>query len=101
MTSLTVPVRAGGGLAHDLGAARLAVTLPEDATVADLLADLRRQHPRAAQRLALAIPVIAGQAVAADAPLAAGQEVALLMPVSGGSLQPPAHRSVLPYPPRR
>jgi molybdopterin converting factor small subunit len=84
MNTVTVPVRLGGGLAHDLGAARLAVTLAEGATIADLRRHLRRQYPRAAERLALAIPVIAGQLVAPEAPLAAGQEVALVMPVSGG-----------------
>jgi molybdopterin converting factor small subunit len=85
MNPLTVSVRLGGGLAHDLGVARLAVALPEGTTIADLRAHLRRQYPHAAERLALAIPVVAGQPVAPEAPLAAGQEVALVMPVSGGS----------------
>jgi molybdopterin converting factor small subunit len=59
------------------------VSLPEHATVADLVRHLSQTYPRAS-RLAAALPVVAGQYAAADHPLAAGVEVALLLPVAGG-----------------
>lgn len=82
---MNVRVRFSAGLAQLVGTPHLAVTLVEEATVADLLQHLRRQHPALEQRLGLAIPIIAGRPVAQSESLTAGQEVALLLPVAGGS----------------
>ncbi|MCP4363200.1 MAG: MoaD/ThiS family protein, partial [Chloroflexi bacterium] len=62
-----------------------AVTLTDEATVADLLHNLRTQHPALEQRIDTAIPMIAGRYAAQSERLSAGQEVALLLPVAGGS----------------
>jgi molybdopterin converting factor small subunit len=82
---MRVHVRLSAGLAQEVGLARLTVTLSDGATVADLREQLRAQHPAAAPQLALAVPVIAGQAVDWTAPLASDQEVAFLLPIAGGS----------------
>ncbi len=77
-------VRLSPGLAHLAGNSRLVVTLAEEATMADLLDQLRTQHPALEQRLNTAVPIISGHHVASSDRLTAGQEVALLLPVSGG-----------------
>ncbi len=81
---MRVSVRVSGGLAEELGAPRLSIALPDDATVADLLAHLRASYPQA-ERLSLALPIVAGQYASTERPLSADQEVALLLPVAGGS----------------
>ncbi len=81
---MNVNVRLSAGLASAAGNARLRVTLSENATVADLLAHLRRQHPALTTRLDSAIPIISGRHVSETEPLTTGQEVALLLPVAGG-----------------
>lgn len=81
---MQVSVRLSAGLAQDIGLPRLFISLPDGATVADLVAVLRSDHPRA-ERLSVALPIIGGQYVSLDSPLAPGQEVALLLPVAGGS----------------
>jgi molybdopterin converting factor small subunit len=81
---MTIHVRFSPGLAQLIGNPRLAVTLAEEATVADLLQYLRSQHPALNQRLDAAIPMISGRHAAQSEHLAAGQEVALLLPVAGG-----------------
>lgn len=80
---MQVSVRFSAPLAQELGAPRLSLTLPDGATVADLVAILRSDHPRA-ERLSAALPIIAGQYVPLDRPLAPDTEVALLLPVAGG-----------------
>ena len=82
---MTVHVRLGGGLAQQVGLARLTVTVSDGSTVADLRAQLQAQHPTAAPQLALAVPVIAGQHVNWTVPLSSEQEVAFLLPIAGGS----------------
>ena len=82
---MTVHVRLSGELAQKVGLARLAITVSDGSTVADLREQLRAQHPAAAPQLALAVPVIAGQAVNWTATLASDQEVAFLLPIAGGS----------------
>lgn len=80
----TVSVRVNGSLARQLGSARLQTTLPEGATVGDLLDALCRQYPTSSNLIRRAIPVIQGSHVSAHAELPADREVSLLMPVAGG-----------------
>ena len=82
---MNIPVRFSAGLVPLAGNTRMAVTLPEDATVADLLQHLRAEHPVMESRLDNVIPMIAGRHVASSEHLATGQEVSLLLPVAGGS----------------
>ena len=81
---MRVHVLSFGILKDWLGAAPLAVELPEGATVADLLAHLSTgSHPAAALR-GIAVSVNAEYATATHM-LNDGDEVGLLPPVSGGS----------------
>ncbi len=82
---MTVHVRLSGGLAQQVGLARLTITLSDGSTVADLREHLQAQHPAAAPQLALAVPVISGQHVDWAVPLSSDQEVAFLLPIAGGS----------------
>lgn len=79
-----ISVRLGNGLSQQAGQARLAIELPEGATVAELIAALSRGRPELEAGLGRAVAVTAGRQAAADEALANGQEVALLLPVSGG-----------------
>jgi sulfur carrier protein ThiS len=81
---MMVFLRVGAGLVLGNGVTRLSVTLPDNATVADLLEDLRLQYPTAS-RVENAVLVSNGEHVSASAPLSDGQELALLLPISGGS----------------
>ena len=81
---MEVSVRLGSGLAQLTGAARLSVTMPDEATVGDLIARRGSQRPELVARLAGALPVIAGRHVMPSEALVPGAEVALLLPVSGG-----------------
>jgi molybdopterin converting factor small subunit len=80
---MTVFIRLGAGLDLGEGLTRLSVSLPEEATVADLLDHLRAQYPASA-RLANAVMVSNGEHISRSAPLSDGQELALLLPISGG-----------------
>lgn len=86
---MEVNVRLGYGIAPQAGSARLSVALPEQATVADLVASLRRLHPELDSRLEVALPVISGRHVSPEEQLAPGQEVAFLLPIAGGSYSVP------------
>ncbi len=81
---LTLSVRLNGQLMTTIGAARLSLSLPAQATVADLLDALAAQYPDAAGLLRRAIAVIGAQHVTPAASLAGAAEVALLMPIAGG-----------------
>lgn len=81
---MRIQTRFSGELVNQIGVARLSLTLPDGATVSDLLAQLRTQYPAAAERLTTAVPVIAGRHVAHTQPLANGQEVAFILPIAGG-----------------
>ena len=81
---MNVTVRLGAGLVEPAGKPRLQLTLADEATVADLLACLREQHPSLAPKLSSAIPMVSGRHAPPSQPLASGQEVALLLPVAGG-----------------
>jgi molybdopterin converting factor small subunit len=80
---MTVFIRLGAGLDLAEGLTRLSVSLPEEATVADLLGHLRAKYP-ASVRLANAVMVSNGEHISRSAPLVDGQELALLLPISGG-----------------
>ncbi len=82
---MTINVRLSAGLAQEVGLARLALTLSDGATVADLREQLQVQHPAAAPKLALAVPVIAGKTVDWTTSVTSDQEVAFLLPIAGGS----------------
>lgn len=81
---LTISVRLNGQLLTTIGAPRLSLSLPAEATVAELLDALTARYPAAAQLLRQAIPVIGGQHVTPATALAGAAEVALLMPIAGG-----------------
>lgn len=80
---IQVRVLAFGVLKDSLGGEALRIELPEGATVADLLADLRRGYPGAMLR-GIAVSVNAEYATATHV-LRDSDEVGLLPPVSGGS----------------
>ena len=81
---MNVTIRLGTGLVESTGKPRLQLALAENATVADLLAYLREQHPSLAPKLNSAVPMISGRHAPPSQPLVGGQEVALLLPVAGG-----------------
>jgi molybdopterin converting factor small subunit len=81
---MTVPVRLSGGLARLAGRPRLVVTLADGATVAELVEQLRTEHPALGRALDVAIPMVAGRHAAPAEPLQPGREVALLLPAAGG-----------------
>ena len=81
---MDVSVRLSADLIQRVGKARLAMQLPADATVADLMSQLRTEYPSLTDRLEVAVPFVAGRHVSQTEPLADGQEVALLLPIAGG-----------------
>lgn len=81
---MQVQVRLSGGLADQIGLARLNMTVQDGATVADLKAALCKQYPALKQGLDVALPVTGGRHIALTEPLMSGQEVAFLLPVAGG-----------------
>lgn len=82
---MNIRVRFSAGLVPLAGNTRMVVTLPEVATVADLLQHLKVEHPAMESGLDNVIPMIAGRHVANSEHLSTGQEVSLLLPVAGGS----------------
>lgn len=80
----TISVRVNGSLAETLGASRLTVQIPQQATVGDLVTDLARRHPATADMLARAVVVTGGKHIEPSTVLSDNQEVALLMPIAGG-----------------
>jgi molybdopterin converting factor small subunit len=81
---MNVHVRLSAGLAPAVGNSRLVVTLAENATVADLLDQLRAQHPALASKMDTAIPMVSGRLATPSERLTELQEVALLLPAAGG-----------------
>lgn len=79
-----VAIRTTGALRDVLGPRR-ALSLPDGATVADLLAFLGALDAAAADALGRAVVSIAGATVDRCHTLADGDEVALILPVAGGS----------------
>jgi molybdopterin synthase catalytic subunit len=82
---MEVSVRLSPNLARQAGNARLRATLPEPATISDLIATLSAEYPDLGAQLKSAIPVLSGTPAAPNEPLQNGQEIALLTPISGGS----------------
>ncbi len=81
---MKIRVLAFATAADAIGAGEIEVELPEDSPLADLLAQLSRDHPdldRLLPRLAVAVD---GKLAPPETPLSEGIEVALLPPVSGG-----------------
>jgi molybdopterin converting factor small subunit len=81
---MKVNVRLSVGLAQIVGNPRLTVSLPDNATVAELLVALGEDYPQLYPKLNTAVAVIAGRHTPVTTGLAAGQEVALLLPIAGG-----------------
>ena len=81
---MQVNVRLSGELAAQAGRHRFTMSLADNATLADLLQLLQREHPQLWPRMSTAVPIISGQHVSQAAPLADGQEVAFLLPIAGG-----------------
>jgi sulfur carrier protein ThiS len=81
---MNVRVRLSVGLAPINGNTRLIISLAENATVADLLDQLRAQHPTLASKINTAIPMVAGRPATPSDRLVEAQEVALLLPAAGG-----------------
>ena len=81
---MRIHARFNGGLVEIFGGARLTVSLPEGATLGELVSCLRERHPRASPGLEAALPILDGRHISPREPLAEGQEVAFLLPVAGG-----------------
>lgn len=82
---MQIMVRLAGSLAERAGAPRIAVELPEPATVAAIISELQRLHPQIGSVAASAIAVVAGRHASPDDVVNSSQEIALLLPVAGGS----------------
>ncbi|MEX1178780.1 MAG: molybdenum cofactor biosynthesis protein MoaE [Nitriliruptor sp.] len=83
---MQVEVRLFGGLAERVGGRRrVLVEVPEDATVADLRAQLAADHPPLADLLPRVSIAVDLEVATATTPLAGAREVAVLPPVAGGA----------------
>jgi molybdopterin converting factor small subunit len=80
----SIPVRVNGVLAQRLGTSRLHVSLPEEATVGDLLETLRQTYPAAEDAVEKCVVVVGGKHVSPSKSSSENEEVSLLMPVAGG-----------------
>jgi molybdopterin synthase catalytic subunit/molybdopterin converting factor small subunit len=79
-------VRLFGGLWERAGGRRrVSVDLPDDATVADLRAQLAADHPAMADMLPRVNVAVDLEVARDDQPLAGAREVAVLPPVAGGA----------------
>lgn len=83
--SLTVNVRFSAALAQTAGTPRLQMSLPEGATVGDLLDQLAAAQPHLAGRIPHLVVAVGGSHTGRDEPLRDGQEVVLVMPAAGGT----------------
>ncbi|MFA5862329.1 MAG: molybdenum cofactor biosynthesis protein MoaE [Candidatus Thermoplasmatota archaeon] len=83
---MRVRVRLFAGIRDVVGAAVLDMEAPEGGTVADVLAQLERAHPRLAAYRAHMLLAVDGESAMATRELSPGSVVALMPPVSGGSL---------------
>jgi MoaE-MoaD fusion protein len=85
-SAVELEVRLFGGLWERAGGQRrLRVTVPDDATVADLRAQLAADHPRLAELLPRVNVAVDLEVARPDRPLAGAREVAVLPPVAGGA----------------
>ena len=81
---MQVNIRLSGELANLAGRHRFSMSLEDSATVEELLALLRHEHPQLWPRMDTAVPIISGRHVTPSEPLADGQEIAFLLPIAGG-----------------
>ena len=81
---MDVQVRLGAGLSRLIGRSQLALDLPSDATVEDLLKVLEDSYPSLAARAERALTVVNGSQVGPGRPLTEGEQVSLLLPAAGG-----------------
>lgn len=81
---MQVNVRLSGELARLSGTPRLALDLPDGATVADARTALLGRMPDLAGALDATLPLIRGNHVGAEHGLCHGDELALLLPAAGG-----------------
>jgi molybdopterin converting factor small subunit len=81
---MQVTVRLSAALAQLTGNPRVQLTVPDDAKIADVTAALVQNYPAIQDRLAYAIPIVAGDHATPQSCVPAGQEIAFLMPAAGG-----------------
>lgn len=81
-----------GGLTERVGASRITMELPDDATVADLRSAVAAAHPTIAPLLARVNVAVDLEVARDDTPLAGASEFALLPPVAGGAADPAGSR---------
>jgi molybdopterin converting factor subunit 1 len=80
-----VNVRLFAALRETIGQPQIAVTLRDNATVDDLLAQIADAHPLVRPLLPSTIAAVDEEYVTADHRLRDGDDVALIPPVSGGA----------------
>lgn len=78
-------VRLFGALAERAGAREVELDLPREATVAEVLKELRRQAPQAVAIVDRCQVAVNLEVAPSDLPVRADDEVAVLPPVAGGS----------------
>lgn len=81
---MQIHTRFSGELASTIGKHRHTLTLPQNATVGELLDLLCQQHPNATGKLKATVQIITGRHVTLAETLSDGQEVAFLLPMAGG-----------------
>ncbi|ARU63995.1 molybdopterin converting factor [Tumebacillus avium] len=81
---MNLSVQLFAGVAEAVGSRLWAGQLPEGARVADLFAELAKQHPQAEAVLRISFASVNQQFAAPDTVLTATDEIAILPPVSGG-----------------
>jgi molybdopterin converting factor subunit 1 len=87
---IQVQVRAFASLRQALGRSSLTLQLPDDATVAQLLNQLREEYPAVTPYLNRALVAVNQDYADETRTLAAGDEVAVFPPVSGGAQEAPS-----------
>ena len=93
-TTMTVTVKLFGGLRELVGESSISISLPLEATVADLLAKLRCDFPKLYEKLQPGLTkgylnaLVDGRNARSldgfDTPLSSGSTIAFLPPVGGG-----------------
>lgn len=81
---MTIEVLLFASLKDAARADHISVSLPENATVADLLRATSEQHPALARHLPHCRVAVNREYARNDEPVREGAEIALLPPVSGG-----------------